>query len=285
MTVKKQLDPALTSLREVVARLLGPAGCPWDLEQTPQSMKKHIIEEAYELCDAVDGLGGEGEHPVGPARSELASDAVDALSSELGDILLQVVFVSELAQSRGWFSLDDVSDRIVSKMVRRHPHVFGDTKADKSSEVLKNWEEIKAAERGKYALLEGLPKSMPALSYAQRAGEKVSRVGFDWPDLAGARRKLTEELGELDEAVALGDRAAMEAELGDVLFSVCNLARKAGLDAEGALRGSNRRFASRFASIEAMVSDAGEAISEQSEESFERLWQRAKAAERDRAKQ
>jgi MazG family protein len=216
-------------------RLLAPGGCPWDREQTFESLRKYVLEEACEVIDAID----RGEH--------------DLLREELGDLLLQVVFQSELARSQAGFGIDDVVEGIVGKLVRRHPHVFGSAVAKDANEVLTNWERIKAEEKKSRGVLSGVPKSLPALARAQRIGEKVSRVGFDWESAEGSRAKLSEELLELDQAVAKGDKNAMEAEMGDVLFALANLSRHHGLDAEGALRRTIEKFTNRFGFVEKRV--------------------------------
>jgi MazG family protein len=228
-------------LVELMQRLLAPDGCPWDREQTPLTLRRYVLEEACEVIDAIDG-GDRGE-----------------LRGELGDLLLQVVFLSELARAEGSFGPDDVVAAICDKLVRRHPHVFADAEAGTADEVVARWEQIKAQERRgepERRLLDAVPRSLPALVRATRMGEKVSRVGFDWPDARGSRDKVREELGELDEAIASGDRDRMEAELGDVLFALVNLSRHLKVDAEAALRRTADEFARRFAHVEARVREA-----------------------------
>jgi MazG family protein len=227
-------------LVELMQRLLAPDGCPWDREQSFATLRRYVLEEACEVVDAIDG-GDRGE-----------------LRSELGDLLLQVVFQAELGRTEGAFGPDDVVAAICDKLVRRHPHVFADTQVDGAAEVLRNWERIKAAERAgnkkeKRGVLGGVPRSLPALTRAQRVGEKVARVGFDWPDARGSRAKVGEELGELDQAVASGDKDRIEAELGDVIFALVNLARHVEVDAEGALRRTIDKFTRRFDHVEARV--------------------------------
>jgi MazG family protein len=219
----------------VMQRLLAPGGCPWDREQTFASLRKYVLEEACEVIDAIDS----GRH--------------DLLREELGDLLLQVVFQSELARSQAGFAIDDVVEGIVSKLVRRHPHVFGDGTAKDADEVLTNWERIKAEEKKGAGILSGVPRSLPALTRAQRMGEKVSRVGFDWESAEGSRAKVAEELRELDLAAKEGDKDGIEAEMGDVLFALVNLSRHHGVDAEGALRRTIDKFMRRFAHVEARV--------------------------------
>ncbi|MFO7179536.1 MAG: nucleoside triphosphate pyrophosphohydrolase [Pseudomonadota bacterium] len=227
-----QTFPALVA---VMRRLLAPDGCPWDREQDMLSLRKYVLEEACEVIDAIDS--GDRAH----------------LKEELGDLALQVVFLSELARRDGDFGPDDVVRGIVEKLVRRHPHVFGDSSVEGTEEVLQNWERIKANEKRDRGLLDGVARSLPALYRAQRMSEKVSRVGFDWPDAQGSREKVGEELAELDESVRSGDRARIEAELGDLLFALVNFARHHGIDAESALRGTCDRFGRRFAHVERRV--------------------------------
>jgi MazG family protein len=238
----EQTGQTLPRLVELMQRLLAPDGCPWDREQTLPSLRRYVLEEACEVIDAIDG----GD------RKELCG--------ELGDLLLQVVFQAELARKEGAFGPDDVVAAICDKLVRRHPHVFAGAAVDTAEASLQNWERIKAAERSgapgkKKGVLSGVPRSQPALMRAQRVGEKVARVGFDWPDARGSRTKVTEELGELDEAIASGDKDRVEAELGDVFFALVNLARHTGIDAEGALRRTIDKFTGRFAHVEARVEE------------------------------
>lgn len=277
MTVKDQNGSSLPRLVAVMQRLLGEGGCPWDREQTFKTLRKYVVEEAHEVADAMDGLGDDGAHPQGPARVLTADDrAVRELREELGDLLLQVVFQSELARSRGWFGPDDVVAAIADKMERRHPHVFGEVSVSGAAEVLTNWERLKAKEKSDKGLLSGTPKGLPALSLAARYGEKAANVGFDWPDARGPREKIDEELRELDEAVASGDPKAVEHELGDVLFSVVNHARKLGLDPEAALASANRRFRERFAHVERAVNASGKGWEAHTPEQLDAHWVEAK---------
>ncbi len=231
----RQEGATLVRLVGVMRRLLAPGGCPWDREQTFESLRKYALEEACEVIDAIDS-GDRG-----------------AIREELGDLLLQVVFQAELGRREGSFGIDDVVSGIVDKLVSRHPHVFGQLEARDADEVLRNWEQIKAREKGERGVLSGVPRSMPALTRAQRIGEKVSRVGFDWADGRGSRDKVAEEIGELDEAIAAGDRRGIQEEFGDVLFALVNLARHLDLDAEGALRSTIDKFTYRFAHVERRV--------------------------------
>jgi tetrapyrrole methylase family protein/MazG family protein/ATP diphosphatase len=233
--IARQDGSTLARLVGVMRRLLDPGGCPWDREQSFASLRKYVLEEACEVIDAIDS----GDRA--------------ALREELGDLLLQVVFQSELARREGSFAIDDVVEAIVAKLVHRHPHVFGHLEAKDADEVLRNWEKLKAKEKGERGILGGVPRSMPALTRAQRIGEKVSRVGFDWKDARGSRAKVDEELGELDHAIAQGAHAAIEEEMGDVLFALVNLSRHVGLDAEAALRHTIDKFTKRFAHVEKRV--------------------------------
>ena len=254
----------ISRLVDIMRRLLAPGGCPWDREQTLRSLRTYVIEEAYEVVDAID------------------KQAPELLREELGDLLLQIVFQAELARAQGWFGLDDVIDSICEKLVRRHPHVFADTELSTSREVILNWEKLKAAERKEHrtGVLDGVPASLPALLRAMRLGEKVSRIGFDWPDAAGAREKLDEELGEMDLAFELGDLDAVRREIGDVLFTVANLARKAGIDPEGALCDTLARFTRRMKRVERELDDSGRDFAGMTAEQLDELWVRAKKAER-----
>ncbi len=277
MTVKDQRGASLPSLVEIMQRLLAPEGCPWDREQSFATLKKYVVEEACEVTDAIDGLGEESTAPQGPAtRLRPEDQAVREFCEELGDLLLQVVFQAELARGRGWFGPDDVIQAISEKLVRRHPHVFGELNVSGTAEVLANWEELKAKEKANRGLLDGMPKSLPALRYAFRVGEKAGHVGFDWPDASGPREKINEELREFDEAVANGDRIAMESELGDVLFSVSNTGRKHGLDPEEALKKTNHRFARRFAIVEQLAKAKNKPLGAHTLDELNELWDQAK---------
>ena len=228
---------SFTALVAIMRRLLAPDGCPWDREQSPASLRKYVLEEACEVIDAIDG--GDRDH----------------LREELGDLALQVVFLAELARGDGDFGPDDVMRGIVEKLVRRHPHVFADAEVSGTEHVLENWERIKAREKAGRGVLDGVPRSLPALYRAQRMSEKVSRVGFDWPDGRGSRAKVGEELAELDAAIAEGDASRIQAELGDLLFALVNLSRHHGIDAEEALKGTCDRFARRFGHVETRVKE------------------------------
>ena len=285
MSVKPLSTSDFARIVSVMQRLLAPDGCPWDREQTLAALKRYAVEEAFEVCDAIDGLGEDAKRAI-TQSGEIERGADDPRVAhhreELGDLLLQVVFQSELARAFGWFTIEHVVHDICEKLERRHPHVFAGEQVGGSAEVISNWEKLKLAEKKGRGTLEGIPRGMPALLYALRMGDKASRVGFDWPDAAGPRARIDEELAEFDEAVASGDREAMTDELGDVLFSVVNTARKHGLDPEDALTRCNRRFASRFNRVEELAREEGRAIDAHTDAELEAYWQRAKVDERSR---
>jgi MazG family protein len=235
--VDAQDGSTLARLVGVMRRLLAPDGCPWDREQSFETIRKYVLEEACEVIDTIE-----------------AKDR-GALREELGDLLLQVVFLAELGRAEGTFAIDDVVEAIVDKLVRRHPHVFGDVSVSGSSEVLTNWEKLKAKEKAERGILGGVPRALPALVRAQRIGEKVSRVGFDWEDRTGSMEKVREEIGELEVAIEKGDAHHIEEEMGDVLFALVNLSRHLELDAEGSLRRTIEKFTKRFDHVEKRVKE------------------------------
>ena len=253
------------SLVKIMDRLREPDGCPWDREQTYDSLRSYLIEECFEVAEALD-------------RND-----PEALREELGDLLLQIVFLSRLAKEDGRFTVRDVVRSIVEKMVRRHPHVFGSERADTPDEVLKHWERIKRREKdarsdgsGRASVLEGLPGGMPALLKAQRIGTKAARVGFDWPGAESVFDKIEEELRELRAALRGGNRGAVAEEIGDLLFSVVNLSRHLDVDPEGALERTNLKFRRRFGWIEERLHEEGIDIETAGLERLERLWNEAK---------
>jgi nucleoside triphosphate diphosphatase len=270
--IAEQRGETFPRLVELMQRLLAPDGCPWDHEQTYESLRRYVLEEAGEVVDAID-RGDKNE-----------------LREELGDLALQVVFLSELARADGAFGPDDVMVGIIDKLVRRHPHVFGDVQVHGAEQALAGWERIKAAERRDQkkpgGLLGTIPRSMPALVRAQRIGEKARTVGFDWPDPSGARKKVDEELAEIDRIAASGDKDALEDELGDALFAVADLARHHGIDAEAALRRTIDKFTRRFAHVERRVDErhGGFASGARPLDELDGYWEEAKAAERAAAK-
>jgi tetrapyrrole methylase family protein/MazG family protein/ATP diphosphatase len=233
----EQRGETFASLVAIMRELLGEHGCPWDREQDYRSLRRYVLEEACEVIDAIES--GEPKQ----------------LEEELGDLSLQVVFLAELARRDGRFGPDDALRAICEKLVRRHPHVFADVNVENADDVVRNWDAIKASEKKDRPLLAGVPRSLPALERALRLSEKVARVGFDWPDASGSRAKVSEEIAELDEAIASGDRAAMEHELGDLLFAAVNLARHIGVDPEQALRHTADRFSRRFGHVERRVKE------------------------------
>lgn len=249
-----------------MARLRGPDGCPWDRAQTHASLRRHLLDEAYELLDAID----EGD----PVR----------LKEELGDLLLQSVFHAQMAADAGTFDIDDVAESTVEKLIYRHPHVFADVTAETPEQVYGNWERIKAEERGPHGITEGIPKALPSLLAAQKVQRRAAGYGFDWAELAGAVEKVREELGELEEA-AQGHEAedregsakdALEEEVGDVLFAVTALARKLGVDAETSLRRAVAKFVGRYEAMEAEATREGVNLRELPEDELLRRFRSAK---------
>jgi tetrapyrrole methylase family protein/MazG family protein len=256
-------------LIEVMRRLRAPGGCPWDREQTLQSLKPCLLEETYELLEAMDG------------------DDLALHVEELGDVLLQVVFQCAIREEEGRFTFDGVASALADKLVRRHPHVFGEATASTSGEVLRNWEAIKQTEKGKKpdrSAVDGVPAALPALLKAQRLQAKASRVGFDWGDASGAADKLAEELAEVREAVAAGDAQKTAEEMGDLLFSVVNTCRFLHVDAEHALEGSNKKFSRRFREVERRVRAQGRALKSCTLAELDEVWETVKSEEREPAK-
>ena len=257
-------------LHEIMVRLRNPeTGCPWDREQTLSSLKPCVLEETYELLAAM-------------GRPEDQANHVE----ELGDVLLQVMFQSVMAEQEGRFTFDDVANAIADKLVRRHPHVFGDVVAKDPATVLKNWEQIKQQEHKKearHSALDGVPATLPALLKAQRTQEKAARVGFDWKDAAGPLAKIREELAELEAAVAASKDTSLDAhvkeELGDLLFSVTNLARHLKADAESALEVTTAKFARRFRAVEAAAKAQGRDLKSMTLAEMDALWDEAKKGE------
>ncbi len=254
---------SLAGLVELMPTLLGPNGCPWDREQTLETLRQYVIEEAYEVVDAID------------------SGTPEMLREELGDLLLQVVFQAALTDRQGWFDIDGVVEAITEKLVRRHPWVFGDDDVDDASGAINSWEAIKAKEKKERGALGGVPVALPGLLRAVRIGEKASAVGYDWPDAGGPRAKIDEELKELDEAAEQGEMAALEHELGDLLFALATYGRKQGLDPEAAIRASLNRFSSRFRHCELAAKADGKDLRDYSEPELDEMWERAKAVERE----
>ncbi len=266
-------DANIEKLVSLVEQLRGDNGCPWDKEQTRETLKPMLIEEAYEVLDALDT-----EDPV-------------ELKEELGDLLFQVVFHAQIAQERGEFDMAGVIDRSHEKMVRRHPHIFGDADLKTSEDVLKNWEDIKAAEKGipsasrpesERSLLDGIPSKLPAMHRAYQMTAKASRVGFDWPRLEDILEKLREETSELLEARSGQDAEEIADEVGDLLFVAVNVARFLGIDPETALNRSNSKFYSRFRYVESAIKQQGRELKNATLAEMDALWDEAKKKETDR---
>ena len=246
-------------LRRLIAVLRAPGGCPWDAEQTHESIRRNLLEEAYEAAEAID------------------QDDPAHMCEELGDVLTQVVFHSDIEEKAGRFDLDDVADMVCKKLIYRHPHVFGEVKVSGTGDVLSNWEELKRAEKSQKTVADSIravAASLPALWRAEKVQKKAGKAGFDWPDTGGAMDKLCEELTELSDAVNGGTNVFEE--LGDVLFSVVNVARHSGVDPEEALTASTEKFISRFAAMEDMANAQGRELNGMSLEEMDRLYNEAK---------
>ena len=255
------MDNSFSQLVDLMARLRGPAGCPWDREQTPESLKPFLVEECYEVIEALD----EG--------------SPDKIKEELGDLLFQIIFHARIAEEQGAFTIQDVISAIVDKMTRRHPHVFGEEKVSTSGEVLANWEEIKKQEKThqeRTSILDGVPQGMPALLRAHGIQKRAARVGFDWAHLNEALPKLDEELAEFKESLKTKDAAAIEEELGDIFFMLVNISRFLEINPEDALRKTISKFIHRFRYIEENAAESGRSLNEMTLDEMEELWQEAK---------
>lgn len=251
---------ALDEARRLVDRLLGPGGCPWDQQQTHESLKRFLIEESYELLDAID------------------QQSQAAIIEELGDVLLQPLLHAQIAAKDGRFSTDEVAFGLIDKLVRRHPHVFGEVVAETSDQVLSNWDAIKKAEKGEAtSILDGVPTAMPSLLRAFEISKRAARAGFEWPNLEGVYDKLHEELEELAAALKTGDVQEIESEIGDLLFTIVNVARWVKVEPEEALRQMVTRFSARF---KAMQAAAKIPLDELSSAQWDELWNEAKVATR-----
>ena len=262
-TLKKYYG--INDLLALMAILRGEGGCPWDREQTHASIRKNMIEEAYEAAEAIDADDGE------------------ALCEELGDVLLQVVFHAQMAHERGTFSFDDVADGICKKLIVRHPHVFGDVTADTADEVLRNWDAIKRRTKGQETdtqTLESVPRVLPALMRAQKVGQRAARAGMGYADAQAALRDLRSEVDELEQAVAAGDAGNAFEEMGDLLFACANVARHLHIDAEESLTGSTDKFIRRFTQVERLSKENGLALKSAGEAQLDELWKQAKALEK-----
>ncbi len=263
----------LSRLVEIMARLRDPqTGCPWDLEQDFSTIRHYTIEEAYEVADAIE-------------RGDF-----DDLRDELGDLLLQPVYHAQLASERGLFDLGDVVEAITTKLIRRHPHVFGDTAANDAEAAKARWDAIKAGERAGKAertgrtpsLLDDVPHALPSLARAEKLSKRAASVDFDWPDWRQALDKVREELDEVEAAAAAGESPKVAEELGDLLFAAANVARKLGVDAEAALRDANLKFARRFAYVEARAAEEGVPLDRAGLERLDGYWNEVRAADRER---
>jgi MazG family protein len=259
-------------LVEIMATLRGPNGCPWDKEQDFNTLKPMLVEEVYEVLEAID------------------NQDFDGVSEELGDLMLHIVFQAQLGKEAGTFDINTVIDKICEKLIRRHPHVFGGEEAGTPDEVIKNWEAIKAKEKAaklnsrtpeQRSILEGIPSKLPALHEAHQISSRAARVGFDWPDIEGVFGKLQEEVRELKEVIAENandpKRDRLEDEIGDLLFVLVNIARYLKIDSESALKRANRKFKARFQYMEGELSRQGKTLEESNLDEMETLWKRAKS--------
>ncbi|MTW86523.1 nucleoside triphosphate pyrophosphohydrolase [Virgibacillus dakarensis] len=260
---QKQLHHTFNRLREVIAELRGPKGCPWDKEQTHESLREYAIEEVYELIDAIDAGDDEG------------------IIEELGDLLLQVMLHSQIGEDAGYFTVDDVIKSITDKMIHRHPHVFGDKKADSIADVYTNWDALKQEEKGKQrkSVLDGVPKRIPALAKAYQLQKKAGKVGFEWENNDGVWEKLNEELAEVQEAIGEANQEEIERELGDVLFVLANISRYYKVNPEIALNRTNQKFISRFSYIEKRLHEENKDINQASLREMDKYWNQAKVEE------
>ena len=253
---------AWQKLVDITRRLRAPDGCPWDRKQTTETLCAHLLEETYEVLDAID------------------SGSRQKLQEELGDLMFQITFLSELASEEGAFDVEGVARGIVDKLVRRHPHVFGDARVDSAEEALQQWEVLKAAERGQErgspGVLSGIPRELPALLKAYRLTDKASQLGFDWPEARQVVHKFEEELEELRRAREKDDRESVEEEFGDLLFTLANLGRHLALDPEVTLQGANRKFIRRFEHMERGLRKSGRKWENQSAADLDELWEKAK---------
>lgn len=251
-------------LMQLMRKLRGPGGCPWDAEQTHESLKRYLLEETYEVMEAID------------------AGSPEMLMEELGDLLLQPVFHAVIAEENGEFSMDDVLRILCDKLIRRHPHVFADLRVNDIDQLVANWERIKKKEKGdeRRSALAGIPSHLPALLRAQKVSEKAARVGFDWDHLDPVFAKVLEELKELEKTLFTGDQERMEAELGDLLFAIVNLGRFLSLNPEDALRKTITRFTKRFSHIENTLHAQGKSLHDASLDEMDALWEEAKAVER-----
>ena len=267
-----QMGNKFDELVAVMRRLRAPGGCPWDREQTHLSLAQYLLEEAYETFDAI--------------HSSVESGKYDSLKEELGDLLLQIVFHAEIAEERGDFTAEEIAGDAAEKLIRRHPHVFGEAKLESSRDVLENWDTLKANERlasGRpqrrtESMLDEVPVHFPALLEAMKLSKKAAKTGFDWKRAEDVLEKIEEETGEIRQALGRNSRSAIEEEIGDLLFAIVNLARHLEVEPETALKRANRKFRQRFRHIERKLQENGQSTEDASLEEMERLWQSAKNA-------
>jgi MazG family protein len=262
-----ELAEHFLQLLAIVDRLRSPQGCPWDRQQTPQSLIPYLLEETYEVIESIE----EGNH--------------NGLKEELGDLLLHILFQGQLAQEHGRFTLADSIQTISEKLIRRHPHVFGDAQCQDEADINRNWEATKQREKGRASLLDGVPRSLPALTRARRVQEKAAAVGFDWPSIAHVWDKVNEEMEELRRACATGNTGDIEEEFGDVLFSLVNLSRFLHLNAEGSMRQAIAKFERRFHGIEAVLAKRGRRLEEADLEEMDAIWNELRQQEQLRQSQ
>jgi tetrapyrrole methylase family protein/MazG family protein len=268
---------AFLGVLKTVARLRAPGGCPWDGEQTHQSLRKHLIEEAYEVLEVLDQVDSPGALASTPLRNHFVE--------EWGDLLLQILLHSEIAsETRSDVQFAAIADGLNEKLIRRHPHVFGEAKVSGTDEVLKNWDLIKKEEKAsappQESVFDSIPKSLPPLLRTEKVISKVTKVGFQWPNLDGPLAKLEEEVSELRAALKNPDQEKIESEIGDVLFSISNIAFLLKMDPEAALRGTLRRFESRFRHVERRLKESGKTPGESTLEEMDRFWDEAKILEK-----
>ena len=254
----KNTEKSFTNLLNIVRELRGPDGCPWDKEQTHESLLPYFLEEAYEVIEGVE-----------------AGD-MNSLKEELGDVLLHVVFQADIAQNNSEFTIEDSLNHVNKKLVRRHPHVFGDKKADAAFHAKQNWESAKHKEKKRKSRLDGVPETLPALTRAQRIQEKASYTGFDWEKIEQVWEKIHEEIQELKEAQSNGNKNHIEEEIGDVIFSIVNLARFLNISAESALRKTNRKFLTRFKDVETELKKRGKEVEDSNLEEMDEIWNTVK---------
>ncbi len=254
----------LNEFIDIISRLRGPEGCPWDQRQTPQSLKKYILEESHELLEAID------------------NDDPRNIKEELGDLLFQILFLVNFYEEDNQFTLSDVIDSISQKMIRRHPHVFGDSDIQCEKELRKNWDSIKAAEKNTHdtCLLASIPKSLPALRRAQRVSERAARQGFDWPDQSYVIKKLDEEITELREAINTNDKKEIAEEIGDSIFTLVNMSRLAGITAEEALTKATEKFIARFNALQESIVSTNKNITDLAINELINIWNSTKKIDR-----